>query len=223
LLGLRRDASRYSAIASQDSTGQVLLVSVDLAGGNLTQFTSSATCGGAAIAPSSGGWIAACGTQIIRLHDDGSLDTTFATGGILRRPPGVDYDTIVERPSGGFLASGRDSSRDLRFLWIGSDGVVAAGGDVSVANTGANDTLAPLALPDGRFVIAGHTMTSSQQFPAFAATLEPGGLDPAFDLESYGLVSADGPIPIAAVADASGRVVVGGVYGGALRLVRILP
>ena len=162
---------------------------------------------------------------LVRYNDDGSLDASFGTGGIVSTSFG-DFDeagisTLLLQPDGKILAVGysmlvfpffnialarynRDGSLDPSFGVGGKVTTILEGGD-SVATAAALQ-------PDGRIVVAVHylTLDSGADF-ALARYNGDGSLDPSFgengwistdlggedDLASAVLLQPDGKILLA--------------------------
>ena len=145
---------------------------------------------------------------VARLNADGSLDTTFGSGGLVLTSlgPGTDVarDVAVQTDGkivvGGWGAAGSWagwSSLDFALARYNPDGSLdpsfGAGGIVTTGMGTAQDWIYGLALqPDGRIVAGGATVVSGSARFAVARYLPDGSLDAAFDGDGT-VVTAVGP------------------------------
>ncbi len=127
---------------------------------------------------------------LARYNLDGSLDTSFGTGGKATTAFGSSDDWIsgvTMQPDGKILAAGRASVGSIgefglaRYNTDGSlDTSFGAGGKVTTA-IGSNSAGRGLALqPDGKIVVSGYTYTGSTDLFALARYKADGSLDSSF-------------------------------------------
>ncbi len=148
---------------------------------------------------------------IARFNADGTLDTTFGTGGkvLTRIVEGNDYAYSVSiQPDGKILAAGR-SGRDFAIVRYNSDGSLdgsfGSGGKVVTDLTGGYDQANSVAIqPDGKFVIVGSTYHPAETY--LLRYTSAGSLDPTFGTE--GIVVGAGGNSVA--IQSGGKIVVGG-------------
>jgi uncharacterized delta-60 repeat protein len=169
---------------------------------------------------------------VVRLLSDGSLDTTFGTGGLVERRLGNVTNVVMAlavQPDGRILAagwvadtSGPNKSYDfavLRFLSNGGvDSSFGSGGAILTDFAGRGDyAKSILALPDGRIVVAGASEQATSSTSNFTAARynADGSLDSTFGAAGKVLVDLRGTVdsPGAAALLPGGRLAVGGASG----------
>jgi len=93
---------------------------------------------------------------VVRYHSDGSLDDTFATGGILTTTVARE---IVLQPDGKIVVSGIRALGELYFLRCDADGVpdptLGVNGETTLIVSRMRTLEAMLLQPDGKLVVAG--------------------------------------------------------------------
>jgi uncharacterized delta-60 repeat protein len=152
-----------------------------------------------------GGIAAGLGGQfaLVRYNPDGSLDTTFGTGGKVTTdfvPDVPDYiEALVVEPDGRLVAAGVTEGNDAldfalaRYNRDGSlDTTFGTGGKVTTDFAGGGDHASALVLqPDGKYVAAGMTVRPQESNVDFglARYRHDGSLDPSFGVA--GLVTTD--------------------------------
>jgi uncharacterized delta-60 repeat protein len=162
----------------------------------------------------------------VRYNADGSLDTTFAIGGIAETAIGEGKsgaNAVVVQPdgkiivAGGAMVSATDTnSVDFGLLQYLPDGNLdpsfGTGGKVTT-DFGATDSAAGIALQgDGKLVVAGNSGDSSNSEIAVARYNSDGSLDATFGM---GGKVTSAPVAMDAIAQgiaiqADGRIIVGG-------------
>src|SRR5262249_24196461 len=106
--------------------------------------------------------------EVVRLNADGSLDTTFGSGGTVFTNFGGNGDpyAIARQSDGkivvaGYHADATTGAHTLALARYTADGVLdptfGTGGIVQTTVNGADDALDMLVQPDGRIVLAGRT------------------------------------------------------------------
>jgi uncharacterized delta-60 repeat protein len=117
---------------------------------------------------------------IARFMPDGSLDTSFGSGGMVTTSFGTGYDCatrVVVQPDGGIVVAGFTSSAwaFARYTVDGTlDGSFGSGGRVTL-NIGGSPALRDFELmPDGRFIAAGGA-SSSGTFRMAVGRMTPTG------------------------------------------------
>lgn len=146
---------------------------------------------------------------VVRYNADGSLDTTFGTGGKVTTAVGTGSDAafaVAIQPDGRIVAAGRNtnnSSSDFTLVRYNADGSLdmsfGTGGIVLTPIGPIGDLIASVAiLPDGRIVAAG----SNDGDFALARYNADGTLDTSFDTD--GIVTTD----ILGGADSAGSVAI---------------
>ncbi|MEQ1861133.1 MAG: Calx-beta domain-containing protein [Chthoniobacteraceae bacterium] len=167
--------------------------------------------------------------RVLRFHADGTLDTSFGTGGIAQTPEAEETDPasfvvlgdgdIVLAHSSREVGNSRTNFGLTRFNADGSvDTAFGTGGVVSL-NTAANASERPVRLlvqPDGKLVVAANDDQLGRQVVVRldAAT---GALDPSFDGDGIAF-GPSGVSPADALVLPSGRIVVFGTGGSASRV-----
>jgi uncharacterized delta-60 repeat protein len=155
-----------------------------------TPIGSSAAADAVVLQP--GGKIVAAGSVVqannsqdfalARYQANGSLDTTFGSGGVVETPTGVAR-AVALQPDGKIVAAGTSSQiRVARYDADGSlDAAFGIGGvvttQVGAGNSGAN---ALLLQPDGKIVVGGESSDGSKTVFTLARYDASGSLDPTF-------------------------------------------
>jgi uncharacterized delta-60 repeat protein len=163
---------------------------------------------------------------VVRLNADGSLDTTFGTGGKLILPVGsiaAQANGVAVQPDGKIVVVGfawNSTNRDFLLVRLNSDGSLDPGfgssGIVTTQIGTANDTAIALALQaDGKIVAAGTTNSSGQLDFALARYTATGDLDTTFGTGGMVVVSnpTDGEIVSALRLQPDGKIVAAGQRG----------
>ncbi len=164
---------------------------------------------------------------LLRLNANGSLDSSFGTGGKVRTDLGSMFETLdglVVQADGKIVAAGgtvRGAGRDFALARYLADGTLdpdfgTAGVVTTSIDPGYDIAYALLLQPDGRLVAAGQTRTgnTNDNF-AVVRYLANGSLDPSFG--SGGMTTIPvGPgsdVAKALAVQADGRIVVAGTSG----------
>jgi uncharacterized delta-60 repeat protein len=184
---------RYNRDGSLDTTfGRAGIVRTDL-GGSDGVVDLVVQPDGAVVAVGNSGGAAGNDFAVARYHSDGSLDTSFGTGGTVRTDIGTDTDDIARavalQPDGRIVVVGGSNARrrayhDFVLVRYTDDGRLDSGfgaaGRVLTSFGGSNDdALAVMLQPDGRIVAAGAATMVNSRF-ALARYLGDGILDPSF-------------------------------------------
>ncbi|PYE47935.1 beta strand repeat-containing protein, partial [Deinococcus yavapaiensis] len=128
---------------------------------------------------------------LVRYNSNGSLDTTFGSGGKVTTPVGTSQDyanALVVQPDGKLVAAGyafngsNDDFALVRYTTSGSlDTTFGSSGKVTTGFGSGSDTALALALqPDGKLVAAGLTSNGSNNDFALARYTTSGSLDTTF-------------------------------------------
>jgi uncharacterized delta-60 repeat protein len=149
---------------------------------------------------------------LVRLDSDGSLDTSFGSGGVSQLLQGGELLSVQLLPNGRILALGRDAAGSF-LLRVNADGSP----DPSFFGTGMEslslsaDTM--VLRPDDRIVIAGHTPDSRE---VVVTQLESDGTpDPSFGTNGTATVSFFGTPDVSVIGAAltgDGSIVVAGDF-----------
>lgn len=161
IVGGRSDfaLARYNSNGSLDANfGAGGKVITDLFGGDDGARTVSIQSGGKILAAGSTN----SGAAFVRYNPDGSLDTTFGTGGKVAGGPESGVAALGIQWDGKMLVAGTSSlafRRDFALVRYNSDGTLdntfGAGGQVST-DFGGNDQASALTiLPDGKILVSG--------------------------------------------------------------------
>ncbi len=161
-----------------------------------------------------------------RLNSDGSLDTTFGSGGEVVTGSGANdaFYAVTVQGERGIVVAGAHGGDFLlsRYDLTGKlDATFADGGRAVTDLGGADDAAYGIAPgPGGTFVIAGN---SGGNF-AFARYDSNGLLDPTFAQRGKQLfdLGSDTDVPGAVAVQADGKVVAVGSSGGNVAIVRLL-
>jgi len=160
-------------------------------GGKVTTDFGSGRSFANAVALQPDGKIVAAGATLVsgvgnewslaRYNGDGSLDSSFGTGGLVITNISLEVLDLALQPDGKIVGAGRDGNFALaRYNPDGSlDSSFGLGGKVST-DWGGDDAIFSVALqPDGKIVAAGDSLTSRADF--VLARYSPGGsLDSSF-------------------------------------------
>lgn len=167
---------------------------------------------------SSGGALTATG--IIRYNPNGTLDTTFGTGGIVILQRGVN-NAVVLQPDGKIVVGGGGGDAQLANYQItrlnpnGSpDATFGTGGDVTIDFAGSGDGVWALALqPDGKIIAAGRSRVLGDDDNFAVARLNPdGSLDPNFGTGGKAVAdfANDTDVGFGVVLQTDGKIIVSG-------------
>jgi uncharacterized delta-60 repeat protein len=154
--------------------------------------------------------------RIARLNTDGTLDTSFNTGGTVGVTAAVQ--TAVIQPDGkiiigGLFAAARGTTRN-RIARLETDGTLDTsfntGGTVGVAGATTPTVHAVALQPDGKIIVGGEFTTARGTTQNYIARLDADGmLDTGFN--TGGTVGVD-DVVYAAALQHDGRVVIGGNF-----------
>ncbi len=163
---------------------------------------------------------------VVRYNTDGSLDTSFGTGGqvITALGPGEDYGASVAlQPDGKILVAGYSynivSNDDLALVRYNANGSLdtsfGVGGKVIMPIYDTRDRAYSVAFqPDGKIVVSGYTVFHSQEDFALLRFNANGTLDPSFGVGGKVTTDLNGSSNDVATSMAlqpDGRIVVIGV------------
>jgi uncharacterized delta-60 repeat protein len=221
LLGLGAASSGASTAGSLDPTfGKNGVVLTDL-GLNASGSQTNAVPTGAALLP--GGDIAVAGNfGLVRYLPNGSLDTTFATGGVVPLPPGVSTPAgLAIQPDGKFLLAGEatppggtgNALSVVRFNANGSlDKAFGTGGvaTATIPNSNVQVADAAVAQSDGKILLGGKALLNTRHAPAVGALARfnaNGTIDQGFGTGGEVTSAAVGPVTGLGL-DASGDIFV---------------
>ncbi len=184
--------ARFNADGSLDPTfgGGTGKVTTDIAGRDLAAALILQPDGKLVAAGVSQTGGVSANFALARYHPNGSLDSTFGTGGkVITDFGGLDLATaLILQPDGKLVAAGvsktGDASFDFALARINADGSLdstfGTGGKVITDFGGSDDWAAALVLqPDGKLVAAGFSGTDSANF-ALARYHPNGSLDSTF-------------------------------------------
>ena len=165
---------------------------------------------------------------LARVNADGSLDTSFGTGGRVTVPQFAAATSGVLQPDGRIVAAGSDAGTAMLVARYNMDGSLdpTFGGDGQVTVTGSFVDVQAVALqPDGKLVIAGTSQTGSFATRNFflVRMLPNGALDPSFDGD--GIVISDfGSVESAysVIVQDDGRIVLAGSRSSDVAVARYL-
>jgi uncharacterized delta-60 repeat protein len=160
---------------------------------------------------------------LIRYNSDGSLDTTFGTGGIVTTPIGSGYDvarTITIDANGKIIITGETyngSNHDFALARYNSDGSLdtdfGTGGKVITAIGSGDDKAYSVGIDaNGRIIVAGSSSNGSNHDFALARYNTNGSLDTDFGTSGK-VITAIGSVDDRAYSmaiDANGRIVLAG-------------
>jgi uncharacterized delta-60 repeat protein len=193
---------RYNPDGSVDTTfGQAGIVRTDL-GGSDGVVALAVEPDGALVAAGNSTGAAGTDFAVTRYRSNGSLDTSFGTGGTVRTDVGANTDdyarAVALQPDGRIVVVGGSNARrgtdhDFAMVRYTSDGRLDGGfgadGRVLTRFGGGNDdALAVTLQPDGMIVAAGAATVSNARF-ALARYRSDGTLDPSFG--TAGTVTTD--------------------------------
>jgi uncharacterized delta-60 repeat protein len=226
--------ARYNTDGSLDSSfgmgGKVTI--------NITQFESTDVANSIVIQPDGklvvGGW-AALQFALVRLNSDGSLDSTFGSGGKVRtdlsstspiRPVNSIINSIALQQDGKIVAAGQrntfmQNSLDFALARYNSDGSLdptfGSGGIVTIDFRGLNDAANAVTIqPDGKIIAGGFTdVTTIVQFLfdfAIVRFNSDGSLDASFGVGGKAATNFFGSFDEARsiAIQPDGKLVVGG-------------
>ena len=158
--------------------------------------------------------------SLARFNTDGSLDTSFGTGGkVLLPEPGVQRaHSVIILPDGKILAVGiyfthmgvfRFNANGTPDATFGMNGKVV---HVVGVQGAANDVVLQ---PDGKIVVVGFTklINGAPQFTVFRLNGD-GSLDTSFNSIGYNVVDSGGTEATTVALQSDGRIIVGGRFTG---------
>ncbi|HEU5064712.1 MAG TPA: PASTA domain-containing protein [Gaiellaceae bacterium] len=159
---------------------------------------------------------------LARYNADGSLDTSFGSGGKVTTPIGSGHDlafALVLQPDGKLVAAGDSSNgsdRDFALARYSPNGSLdtsfGSGGKVTTWIGSGNDSAYALAVqPDGKLVAGGSNLQGSQSVVALARFNTNGSLDSGFGTGGKVATAFGGYAWATALAlQPDGKLVVGG-------------
>ncbi|MFN7627516.1 MAG: VCBS domain-containing protein, partial [Pirellula sp.] len=130
---------------------------------------------------------------LVRYNAEGSLDTSFGTGGKVTTPVGTGADygySVTIQPNGKIVVGGyaqMGSNNDFALVRYNADGSLdtsfGTGGMVTTAiGTGSDQGQSVTIQPDGKIVVAGFSSNGSNNDFALMRYNADGSLDTTFDL-----------------------------------------
>jgi uncharacterized delta-60 repeat protein len=152
-------------------------------------------------------------TLLVRYNPDGSLDSTFGTGGIVEEPtPIVTPTALAQLSDGSYLAVGGASSEEFSSTGVLQSTVTAE--TVVASNPSSPSSEAIVFQPNGDFVEAaivgdGFQRTAGELF-RFSETAV---LDPTFSSTKFTFGAQKQNQPAAIALQSNGQIVVGGASG----------
>ena len=156
-------------------------------------------------------------TVLVRYNSDGSLDTTFGTGGIVEVVAGVGSPTaLAELSSGSYLAVGGSSSVEFSSTGV-LQSMVTPGTLVAATQSGSGCCGPVLFQPNGDFVVAGEVGVGNSHIDSEAKVSrfsETGVQDPSFCSTPFGFGGNFESEPQAIALQTNGQIVVGGITNG---------
>jgi len=160
---------------------------------------------------------------LVRYNANGSLDTTFGTGGRVTTPVGIDStgaSALVLQPDGKLVAAGQASTGatyDFVLVRYNANGTLDAsfgtGGAVTTPVGVGYDAVSSLVVqPDGKLVAAGYTATGATYAFALVRYHADGTLDAGFGVEGAVVtrVGVDRNYASALVLQPDGKLVAAG-------------
>ena len=171
------------------------------------------------------------GSMIVRYNADGSLDSTFGTGGIVTAEfssTSSEYlSSVIVQPDGKIVAAGyanTPSGEQMTVIRLNADGTLDTsfdGDGMLMLDIGAGgDRINDIILQDdGKLIAVGQSNNGSNNDAIVLRLNEDGSLDTSFDGDGYQTLDVDSDSDSAAAVaiDDSGRIVFGGttrVSGG---------
>jgi uncharacterized delta-60 repeat protein len=160
--------------------------------------------------------------QAARLNANGSLDTSFGTGGIATVGFGGDefVDAMARQANGRILLAGRSTAAGAVVARLRANGALDPdfGGDGRVA-VGAGGLVAVLVQEDRKILVAGRPVFDGSNRVTRLNT--NGSIDTGFG--SAGTATIDIGLTLDAALQADGRIVVVGSTSGGFGIVRLNP
>ena len=170
---------------------------------------------------------------VARYNANGSLDTTFGTGGKVTTPVGLSDDdglAVALQPDGRIVVAGytyNGTNKDIalvRYTANGSlDTTFDGDGKVTTAFGAEDERAAAVALqPDGRIVVAGYTYNGTNKDIALVRYTANGSLDTTFDGDGKVTTAfgSDNAEAHALAIQTDGRIVVAGSAGSEMAVAR---
>jgi uncharacterized delta-60 repeat protein len=230
----------YQALALYSSNG-TLDTSFGTGGEVTTSFAGMGnSVGGKGVAVTSTGQIVTLGSNggnqfvLARYNADGSLDTTFGTGGyVITTVPGGDSGagSLLEQPNGDLIVQYAGGANDAFGTWylyrfnangaldtsFGIQGIVT-----TAAPGGSSETLNAALYPnagtpnDGQIVVVGQA-SNQVELVRYNAN---GSLDATFGTGGFAQTPGNGLLVNQATIDANGRIVLTGLSGASTEVAR---
>lgn len=149
---------------------------------------------------------------LVRYRPDGSLDSTFGSGGIAQAAPGSASVGIVVQPSGEVVTG--DDTAVVRYAAGGSE-------DLGLDTAPKLDDIGALTDQKGKIVAAGtvRAKRSSGQFLVVDRDKTNGHLDPTFGTHGTVVIKRVAGLPTAVVAQSDGKLLI----ADGRAVVRLLP
>jgi uncharacterized delta-60 repeat protein len=171
--------------------------------------------------------------ELVRCLPDGSLDTSFGTGGVADDAAGIGEAPpvgVVVQPDARIVVAGDQSPGAVAIRYLASGALDPTFGTGGVAQLNGVTTLNSLhALarqPDGKLLLAGDwydTNEQPQHHYGMIVRLDTNGtLDGYFGFGGRTWIDSTDVLQAVAV-DAQGRLVVAGTWGGQIVVVRLTP
>jgi len=161
---------------------------------------------------------------VVRYHADGSLDSTFGTGGKVVTPVlgfgGDNASAVAILANGKILLSGMASSNNYALVRYNADGSLdtgfGTGGKVITNNGSSGNALGMLVQPDNKIVVAGYLSLSFDNAFAIVRYNADGTLDTSFGTNGKVTtqVSASDDIISDIALQPDGKIVAVGWSGG---------
>jgi uncharacterized delta-60 repeat protein len=156
-------------------------------------------------------------TVLVRYNSNGSLDTTFGTGGIVEVKDGIaSPSALAQLSTGSYLAVSGGTSVEFSSTGVLQSTVTPAT-LVAATQSGSGCCGPVLFQPNGDFVVAGEVGVGNSHIDSEAKVSrfsETGVQDPSFSSTPFGFGGNFESEPQAIALQSNGQVVVGGITNG---------
>jgi uncharacterized delta-60 repeat protein len=156
-------------------------------------------------------------TVLVRYNANGSLDTTFGTGGIMEAQTAVASPAaLAQLSNGSYLAASGGTSVEFSSTGV-LQSTVTPGTLVAATQSGSGCCGPVLFQPDGDFVVAGEVGVGNSHIDSEAKVSrfsETGVQDPSFSSTPFGFGGNSESEPQAIALQSNGQIVVGGITNG---------
>jgi uncharacterized delta-60 repeat protein len=156
-------------------------------------------------------------TVLVRYNFNGSLDTTFGTGGIVEVQDGIASPAaLAQLSNGSYLAVSGGTSVEFSSTGV-LQSTVTPGTLVAATQSGSGCCGPVLFQPNGDFVVAGEVGVGNSHIDSEAKVSrfsETGVQDPSFSSTPFGFGGNSESEPQAIALQSNGQIVVGGITNG---------